>query len=42
MRMFKARIRNAESVVVPGAGHSLYWEQPEIFNRARLAFFGRH
>ena len=42
MQMFKARIRNAESVVVPEAGHSVYWEQPEIFNRALLAFFARH
>ena len=42
MQMFKARIRNAESVVVPAAGHSVYWEQPEIFNRALLAFFARH
>ena len=42
MQMFKARIRNAESVVVPEAGHSVYWEQPEIFNRALLAFFAKH
>ena len=42
MQMFKARLRNAESIVVPGAGHSVYWEQPEIFNRALLAFFARH
>ena len=42
MQMFKARIRNAESIVVPEAGHSVYWEQPEIFNRALLAFFARH
>ena len=41
-QMFKARIRNAESLVVPEAGHSVYWEQPEIFNRALLTFFGKH
>ena len=42
MQLFKARIRNAESVVVPEAGHSVYWEQPEVFNRALLAFFNKH
>ena len=38
MRLFAARIRHAETVVVPEAGHSTYWEQPEIFNRAVLEF----
>ena len=42
MRLFVARIKNAESVIVPEAGHSAYWEQPEIFNRAVLDFLGRH
>ena len=38
MRMFAARVKGSESVVVPEAGHSAYWEQPEAFNRAVLAF----
>ena len=42
MRLFAARITHAESVVVPEAGHSAYWEQPEIFNRAVLAFIAKH
>jgi pimeloyl-ACP methyl ester carboxylesterase len=25
-------------VVVSGAGHSAYWEQPEVFNRTVLEF----
>jgi pimeloyl-ACP methyl ester carboxylesterase len=42
LRLFTARIRAAESVVVPEAGHSAYWEQPETFNRTVLEFLGRH
>jgi pimeloyl-ACP methyl ester carboxylesterase len=42
LRLFAARIKNAESVIVPDAGHSAYWEQPEIFNRSLLAFIDKH
>jgi pimeloyl-ACP methyl ester carboxylesterase len=42
LQLFAARIKNAESVIVPEAGHSAYWEQPEIFNRAVLSFIGKH
>lgn len=42
LRLFTARIKGAESVIVPEVGHSTYWEQPEIFNRAVLQFFGKH
>jgi pimeloyl-ACP methyl ester carboxylesterase len=42
MALFAARIRNAESLVVPDAGHSTYWEQPDVFNRAVLGFIGKH
>jgi pimeloyl-ACP methyl ester carboxylesterase len=42
MALFAARIGNSESLVVPDAGHSTYWEQPEIFNRAVLNFIGKH
>ena len=41
-RFFKARIKNSESLIVPDAGHSTYWEQPEIFNRAVLEFIRKH
>jgi pimeloyl-ACP methyl ester carboxylesterase len=42
MRMFAARVKGSKAVVVPEAGHSAYWEQPEIFNRTVLEFIGRH
>lgn len=42
LKLFVARIKNAESVVVPEAGHSIYWEQPEVFNRSVLEFIRKH
>jgi pimeloyl-ACP methyl ester carboxylesterase len=42
MKLFAARIGNSEFVAVPDAGHSTYWEQPEVFNRAVLDFIGKH
>ena len=39
-RMIAAEIPNSRLVVMPEAGHSIYWEQPEIFNRAVLDFIG--
>ena len=42
MRLFTARIRNSESVIVPEVGHSAYWEQPEIFNQKVLEFVRKH
>jgi pimeloyl-ACP methyl ester carboxylesterase len=41
-QMFARHIPNSELVIVPEAGHSSYWEQPEIFNKAVLDFIGRH
>ena len=42
MQLFVDRIKGSESVVVPEAGHSTYWEQPEVFNRAVLTFIRKH
>src|SRR5262249_23131815 len=42
LRMFTARIKGSVSQVIPEAGHSSYWEKPEIFNRAVLEFIGKH
>jgi pimeloyl-ACP methyl ester carboxylesterase len=42
LKMFAARIKDAESVVVREAGHSTYWEQPDAFNRAVLNFVRKH
>jgi pimeloyl-ACP methyl ester carboxylesterase len=41
-RMIAAKIPNAELVVAPESGHSVYWEEPEVFNRAVLAFIRKH
>ena len=42
MKLFAAHIKNATWVLVPGAGHSVSWEQPEIFNKEILVFIRRH
>jgi len=42
LRMFAQHIKHAETVVVPEAGHSTYWEQPEAFNQAVLGFLKKH
>lgn len=36
--LFGSRIKGARTVVIAGAGHSAYWEQPEVFNRTVLEF----
>lgn len=41
-RYFSERVRHAETLVVPDAGHSTYWEQPEVFNRAVLEFIRKY
>jgi pimeloyl-ACP methyl ester carboxylesterase len=40
--MFASRIKGSSSVVVPEAGHSTYWEKPEVFNRTVLEFLKKH
>ena len=42
LRLFSARIKTSTSVILPEAGHSAYWEQPALFNRAVLDFVRRH
>jgi pimeloyl-ACP methyl ester carboxylesterase len=42
LRMFARHLNNAELVLAPEAGHSVYWEQPELFNRTVLGFIARH
>jgi len=42
LRTYAAHIPGARLVLVPEAGHSLYWERPDIFNTALLEFFARH
>ena len=38
LRRVAKHIKGARTLVVPECGHSAYWEQPEIFNRAVLDF----
>jgi pimeloyl-ACP methyl ester carboxylesterase len=42
VRFVAGKIPNSESLIIPEAGHSAYWEQPEIFNRAVLEFIRKH
>jgi pimeloyl-ACP methyl ester carboxylesterase len=42
LRMFAEHIPSATSVVVPEAGHSTYWEQPDAFNDHVLEFIRQH
>ena len=41
-RFFSDRVKHAETLVVPEAGHSVFWEEPEVFNHAVLEFIGKH
>ena len=42
MKLLASRIRDAEFLVVPNSGHSVYWEDPEVFNRSVLDFIRKH
>jgi len=42
LRLFAKHIKGAETLIVPQAGHSAYWEQPDVFNRAVLDFMKKH
>jgi len=41
-RMLARHLPNSEFVIVPEAGHSLYWERPDVFNATVLDFINRH
>lgn len=42
MRMIASHVPDNELEIISESGHSPYWEQPELFNRAVLGFVGRH
>jgi pimeloyl-ACP methyl ester carboxylesterase len=42
MRMVAQHISGSEITIVPESGHSVYWEQHDIFNRAVLGFLAKH
>jgi pimeloyl-ACP methyl ester carboxylesterase len=41
LQFFSTRIKGSEVSIVPEAGHSAYWEQPELFNRVVLNFVSK-
>jgi pimeloyl-ACP methyl ester carboxylesterase len=42
MRLFADHMKGAEWLAVPDAGHSTFWEQPDLINKALLAFLRRY
>ena len=42
MRRVAERIRGAQFVSIPEAGHSVWWEAPDEFNRTVLGFIAKH
>ena len=42
MRLYADHVRGAQTLVVPEAGHSAFWENAELFNRSLLAFLARY
>ena len=40
-QLLARQLPHAETLMIPESGHSSYWEQPDIFNRAGLAFIQR-
>jgi pimeloyl-ACP methyl ester carboxylesterase len=42
MRAWAAHLKNYEFATVPESGHSVAWEQPELFNEKVLAFITRN
>ena len=41
-RLYASKLRAGETAFVAEAGHALYWEQPDAFNRLVLEFVRRH
>jgi pimeloyl-ACP methyl ester carboxylesterase len=42
MDLVAKRMPGAETLVIRAVGHTAYWEQPDLFNDAVLAFIRRH
>jgi pimeloyl-ACP methyl ester carboxylesterase len=42
MRVQAAHVPRAQLLLIPEAGHSVNWEQPDLFNRAVLEFISMH
>lgn len=41
-RLLRDAIPHSEMIVADETGHSVYWERPDLFNAATLAFVARH
>jgi pimeloyl-ACP methyl ester carboxylesterase len=42
IELFASRIKGSEVEIIPEAGHSAYWEKPDLFNRVVLDFLRKH
>jgi len=42
LRMVARHMAGSETLIAPEAGHSTYWEQPDMFNGALLSFLAKH
>ena len=42
LKYFHDRMPGSRMVIIHGAGHSAYWEQPKSFNRKVLDFLGNY
>jgi pimeloyl-ACP methyl ester carboxylesterase len=42
IRLWAKHLKSHEWVLIPEAGHSVAWEQPDAFNQAVLAFLRKH
>jgi pimeloyl-ACP methyl ester carboxylesterase len=42
MRAYSQRLPGSELAIIGEAGHAAFWEQPDAFNAALLAFFKKH
>ncbi len=42
IRRIADHIPGAQFIAIPEAGHSIWWEVPDTFNRAVLTFIAQH
>ena len=42
LKLYASHVPGAETAIFAEGGHSLYWEQPALFNRTVLGFLAKH